>query len=95
MRARIKIIKVPPRAIDAVMLTHTHADHDAGTFQRILRTRQIKVYLSTILVPLSILIHDIFSGTTPPIDFVCCTLAVRHENCGKKFHKKVCGHYWL
>jgi len=40
----LEVMGVPPGAIDAVMLTHTHADHDAGTFQRILRTRQIKLY---------------------------------------------------
>ena len=27
---------IPPRAIRALILTHAHADHDAGTFQKII-----------------------------------------------------------
>ena len=40
----LELMGVPPLAIEGIILTHTHADHDAGTFQRILRTRQIKLY---------------------------------------------------
>jgi len=40
----LEMMGVPPLAIEGIILTHTHADHDAGTFQRILRTRQIKLY---------------------------------------------------
>jgi CRP-like cAMP-binding protein/ribonuclease BN (tRNA processing enzyme) len=35
---------VPSRMIDAVILTHCHADHDSGTFQKILEEGRINVY---------------------------------------------------
>jgi CRP-like cAMP-binding protein/phosphoribosyl 1,2-cyclic phosphodiesterase len=35
---------IPPQSIEGIILTHCHADHDAGTFQKILRQRQVKVY---------------------------------------------------
>lgn len=35
---------VAPKTIDGVILTHCHADHDAGTFQKILEEGQISVY---------------------------------------------------
>lgn len=34
---------IPPRLIDGLILTHCHADHDAGTFQKILEERRIMV----------------------------------------------------
>ncbi|MFC1670098.1 cAMP/cGMP-dependent 3',5'-cyclic-AMP/GMP phosphodiesterase [Spirochaetota bacterium] len=35
---------VNPKFIDSIILTHCHADHDAGTFQKILEEGKIKVY---------------------------------------------------
>lgn len=35
---------VAPKTIDGVILTHCHADHDAGTFQKLLEEGQINVY---------------------------------------------------
>ena len=35
---------VNPKLLDSVILTHTHADHDAGTFQKILEERKITIY---------------------------------------------------
>ncbi len=35
---------VSPKLIDSVILTHCHADHDAGTFQKILEEERITVY---------------------------------------------------
>jgi CRP-like cAMP-binding protein/metal-dependent hydrolase (beta-lactamase superfamily II) len=35
---------VNPKLIDTVILTHCHADHDAGTFQKILEETKIAVY---------------------------------------------------
>ncbi len=35
---------VNPKLIDTVILTHTHADHDAGTFQKILEEDRITIY---------------------------------------------------
>lgn len=35
---------VNPKLIDSIILTHCHADHDAGTFQKILNEGKISVY---------------------------------------------------
>lgn len=35
---------VNPKLIDSIILTHCHADHDAGTFQKILEEFRIKIY---------------------------------------------------
>ncbi len=35
---------VNPRLIDSIILTHTHADHDTGTFQKILEEYKIDIY---------------------------------------------------
>ena len=35
---------VNPKLIDTVILTHTHADHDAGTFQKILEEGKVTIY---------------------------------------------------
>ena len=35
---------VNPKLIDSIILTHCHADHDAGTFQKILEEGKITVY---------------------------------------------------
>ncbi len=35
---------INPKLIDSIILTHCHADHDAGTFQKILEETRIKVY---------------------------------------------------
>eukprot|EP00003_Mantamonas_plastica_P030628 TRINITY_DN7690_c0_g1_i1.p1 TRINITY_DN7690_c0_g1~~TRINITY_DN7690_c0_g1_i1.p1 ORF type:complete len:635 (-),score=225.39 TRINITY_DN7690_c0_g1_i1:139-2043(-) len=39
----LRLNGIPSRLIDGVILTHCHADHDAGTFQRILAEHQIMV----------------------------------------------------
>ena len=35
---------IAPKTIDGVILTHCHADHDAGTFQKLLEEAQITLY---------------------------------------------------
>ncbi|MBN2077995.1 MAG: cAMP/cGMP-dependent 3',5'-cyclic-AMP/GMP phosphodiesterase [Spirochaetes bacterium] len=35
---------VNPKFIDSIILTHCHADHDAGTFQKILEEHKVTVY---------------------------------------------------
>jgi CRP-like cAMP-binding protein len=35
---------VSPKFIDSIILTHCHADHDAGTFQKILEEGKVSVY---------------------------------------------------
>ncbi len=45
---------VSPKFIDSIILTHCHADHDAGTFQKILEEGKVTVY-STETVMMSFL----------------------------------------
>jgi len=45
---------VSPKFIDSIILTHCHADHDAGTFQKILEEGKITIY-STETVMMSFL----------------------------------------
>ncbi|GMI30165.1 hypothetical protein TrCOL_g9258 [Triparma columacea] len=40
-------LSIPPRLIEGVILTHCHADHDAGTFQKILKEKSINLYTTT------------------------------------------------
>ncbi|MGL1892253.1 MAG: cAMP/cGMP-dependent 3',5'-cyclic-AMP/GMP phosphodiesterase [Spirochaetaceae bacterium] len=35
---------VNPQLIDSIILTHCHADHDAGTFQKIIEEKRITIY---------------------------------------------------
>jgi CRP-like cAMP-binding protein/ribonuclease BN (tRNA processing enzyme) len=35
---------VPPRQVDAVILTHCHADHDSGVFQKVLEEGRVSLY---------------------------------------------------
>jgi len=36
--------KVPTKIVDSIILTHCHADHDAGTFQKVLEEGRITLY---------------------------------------------------
>jgi CRP-like cAMP-binding protein len=40
----LKDSNVNPKFIDSIILTHCHADHDAGTFQKILEEGKVTVY---------------------------------------------------
>lgn len=40
----LKDSNVNPKFIDSIILTHCHADHDAGTFQKILEEGRVTVY---------------------------------------------------
>ena len=40
----LRVRGVAPKTIDGVILTHCHADHDAGTFQKLLEEGQVSLY---------------------------------------------------
>jgi len=40
----LRLSNVNPKLIDTIILTHCHADHDAGTFQKILEEGKITIY---------------------------------------------------
>ncbi|HMB01956.1 MAG TPA: cyclic nucleotide-binding domain-containing protein, partial [Spirochaetota bacterium] len=41
---------VNPKLIDSIILTHTHADHDAGTFQKILEGDMVTLYTTKTVI---------------------------------------------
>jgi len=40
-------LAIPPRFIEGIILTHCHADHDAGTFQKIMKEQRVNIYTTT------------------------------------------------
>jgi hypothetical protein len=40
---------IPSRLIQGIILTHCHADHDAGTFQKILEEGRITLFTTKII----------------------------------------------
>ena len=42
--AKLMRLGVNPKLIDSVILTHCHADHDAGTLQKIMQEGQVNLY---------------------------------------------------
>lgn len=59
---------VNPKLINSIILTHCHADHDAGTFQKILEEGKVTVY-STETVMMSFL-RKYSSLSDVPIDYL-------------------------
>jgi CRP-like cAMP-binding protein/phosphoribosyl 1,2-cyclic phosphodiesterase len=53
---------VAPKMIDGVILTHCHADHDAGTFQKILEEGQVAVYTTPFILSSFLRKYSALSG---------------------------------
>ena len=53
---------VNPKFIDSIILTHCHADHDAGTFQKILEESRITVYATPTVLSSFLRKYSAFSG---------------------------------
>ncbi len=53
---------VNPKFIDSIILTHCHADHDAGTFQKILEEERITVYTTPTVMSSFLRKYSAFSG---------------------------------
>lgn len=53
---------VNPKFIDSIILTHCHADHDAGTFQKILEEERITVYTTPTIISSFLRKYSAFSG---------------------------------
>lgn len=53
---------VNPKFIDSIILTHCHADHDAGTFQKILEESRITVYTTPTVISSFLRKYSAFSG---------------------------------
>ncbi len=55
---------VNSKLIDSIILTHTHADHDAGTFQKILLEDKIKIYTTNTIMDSWINKYSILAGVS-------------------------------
>lgn len=53
---------VNPKYIDSIILTHCHADHDAGTFQKILEEGRISIYTTPTILDSFLRKYAAFSG---------------------------------
>jgi CRP-like cAMP-binding protein/phosphoribosyl 1,2-cyclic phosphodiesterase len=56
---------VNPKLIDSVILTHCHADHDAGTFQKILEEGKITVYTTATVMESFLKKYGAITDSTP------------------------------
>lgn len=56
---------VNPKFIDSIILTHCHADHDAGTFQKILEEGRITIYTTKTVMGSFLRKYAAFSGESP------------------------------
>ncbi|TVQ19396.1 MAG: cAMP/cGMP-dependent 3',5'-cyclic-AMP/GMP phosphodiesterase [Spirochaetaceae bacterium] len=56
---------VNPKFIDSIILTHCHADHDAGTFQKILEEGRITIYTTKTVMESFLRKYSAFSGESP------------------------------
>ena len=53
---------VNPKLIDSIILTHCHADHDAGTFQKILEEGRVAIYTTKTIMNSFLRKYAAFSG---------------------------------
>ena len=80
---------VNPKYIDSIILTHCHADHDAGTFQKILEEGKIKVYSTRTVMNSFLRKYAALTNTTENylkslFDFCPITISVpEFIHCGK------------
>lgn len=58
---------VPPKLIDGVIVTHCHADHDSGTFQKILEEGRINVYTTPTILGSFLRKYSMISGISEPL----------------------------
>ena len=56
---------VNPKFIDSIILTHCHADHDAGTFQKILEEGRVTVYTTRTIMESFLRKYSAFCGEEP------------------------------
>lgn len=56
---------VNPKFIDSIILTHCHADHDAGTFQKILEEGRVTIYTTKTVMESFLRKYSAFSGESP------------------------------
>jgi len=72
---------VNPKLIDSIILTHNHADHDAGTFQKILEEGKITIY-ATKTIMMSFL-RKYASLTDLPVEYLMSLFEYQPVKIGK------------
>ncbi len=71
---------IAPKLIDAIVLTHCHADHDSGTFQKILEEGRVVVYTSAVILGSFLRKYSALSGLDE--DFLRRTFVFRPVRIG-------------
>lgn len=71
---------IAPKLIDGIILTHCHADHDSGTFQKILEEGRVVVYTSAVILGSFLRKYSALSGLDE--DFLRRTFVFRPVRIG-------------
>ena len=58
---------IPAKLVDGVILTHCHADHDAGTFQKIFDEGRVKVFTTPTILNSFLKKYGAISGLSPDL----------------------------
>ena len=53
---------IPPRLIDTIVLTHCHADHDAGTLQKVLEEGQVTIMATPTIIGSFVVKYSALTG---------------------------------
>ena len=72
---------VNPKLIDSIILTHCHADHDAGTFQKILDEGKITIYTTRTII--DSFLHKYSALSNEPIGYLQQLFKFQPINIGK------------
>lgn len=83
---------VPPKLIDGIILTHCHADHDAGTFQKLLEEQRLTLYTTPLIVGSFLRKYGALSGLGE--DFLRRTFSFQPVRIGAPVHVRG-GELWF
>ena len=75
---------VNPKFIDSIILTHCHADHDAGTFQKILEESRVTIYTTPTIMQSFLTKYAAFSGES--VDFLRRLFTYHPVYIGRSFY---------
>ncbi len=77
-------LSIPPRLIEGIILTHCHADHDAGTFQKMLKEQSVKIYTTQTIFDSFMRKYAAISGFGK--EFLCQLLTHQPVKIGEPTH---------
>eukprot|EP00924_Labyrinthula_sp_SR-Ha-C_P003810 snap_masked-scaffold_3-processed-gene-5.29-mRNA-1 protein AED:0.07 eAED:0.07 QI:0/0/0/1/1/1/3/0/1064 len=75
---------IPPSLIEGVVVTHCHADHDAGTFQKILQEGKVTLMTTPTIVGCFLRKYSALSGLT--VDFLKTVFKFKPVKIGQPLH---------